>query len=100
MDEAIENYDCNILYHPSKANVVADTLIRKSIGSLAHIAEVRRPSIRELQELEVSGVCLEISKSGAFLAHIRAKSFLSDQIRESQMEDWILSKSWTRYETE
>lgn len=27
-------YDCEILYHPGKANVVADTLSRKSMSAL------------------------------------------------------------------
>ena len=34
--ELLKDYDCQILYHPGKANVVADALSRKSMGSLAH----------------------------------------------------------------
>lgn len=48
--ELLKDYDCTILYHPGKANVMADALSRKSMGSLAHIAEVRRPLIYELHE--------------------------------------------------
>ena len=36
--ELLKDYDCFILYHPGKANVVADALSRKSVGSLAHIS--------------------------------------------------------------
>ena len=32
--ELIKDYDCVIDYHPGKANVVADTLSRKSIKTL------------------------------------------------------------------
>ena len=39
------NSDCDILYHPGKANVVAEALSRKSSGSLAHISMERRPVI-------------------------------------------------------
>ena len=37
--ELLKDYDITILYHPGKANVVADALRRKagSMGSLAHL---------------------------------------------------------------
>lgn len=90
--ELLKDYDCNILYHPGKVNMVADALSRKSIGILAYIVEVRRPLIQELQELEASGVCFEISDSNVFLAHIRAKLSLFDQIRLSQAKEPELDK--------
>ena len=49
--EVLKDYDCSILYHPGKANVVADALSRKSADSLAHINIDRRPIIKELHEL-------------------------------------------------
>ena len=49
--ELLKDYDCSILYHRDKANVVADVLSRKSAGSLAHIGTGRRPIIKELHEL-------------------------------------------------
>ena len=36
--ELLKDYDCSILYHPGKANVVVDALSRKSVDSLAHIS--------------------------------------------------------------
>ena len=54
--ELLKYYDCSILYHPGKANVVADTLNRKSAGSLAHISIERRPIIKELHELIDQGL--------------------------------------------
>ena len=35
--ELLKDYDFQILYHPGEANMVADALSRKSMGSLAHI---------------------------------------------------------------
>ncbi|WMV38514.1 hypothetical protein MTR67_031899 [Solanum verrucosum] len=34
--ELLKDYDMSILYHPGKANVVADALSRLSMGSTAH----------------------------------------------------------------
>ena len=32
--DVVKDYDCEILYHPGKVNVVADSLSHKSAGSL------------------------------------------------------------------
>ena len=52
----LKDYDCSILYHPGKANVVVDALSRKSAGSLAYISTKRRPIIKELHELIDQGL--------------------------------------------
>ena len=49
--ELLKDYDCSILYHLSKINVVADAMSRKSAGNLAHISTERRPIIKELHGL-------------------------------------------------
>ena len=36
--EYLEDYDFTLHFHPGKANVVADTLSRKSLGVLASAA--------------------------------------------------------------
>ena len=60
--ELLKDYDCSILYHRDKANVVADVLSRKSAGSLAHIGTGRRPIIKELHELIEQGLRLKVTK--------------------------------------
>ena len=66
--ELLTEYDCDILYHSGKANVVADALSRKSSGSIAHINVEKRPLIQELHELVDQGLMIKISISGGLLA--------------------------------
>ncbi|KAI3734185.1 hypothetical protein L6452_13649 [Arctium lappa] len=39
--ELLSDYDCEILYHPGKANVVADALSRKKHGEIAEVVAFR-----------------------------------------------------------
>ena len=71
--EILKDYDCDILYHSGKANVVAYALSRKSSGSLAHISVEKRPLIQELYELVDQGLMMKISRSGGLLAQFRAE---------------------------
>lgn len=82
--ELLKDYDCTILYHLRKANVVVDALSRKSIGSLAHIALVRMPLIKELHKLEESEVQFEIIETGSLLAHVQARSSLVERVEKAQ----------------
>ncbi|WMV55094.1 hypothetical protein MTR67_048479 [Solanum verrucosum] len=50
--ELLKDYECAILYHPGKANVVTDALSQKSMGSLAHLTLTRRPLAREIHKLK------------------------------------------------
>ena len=90
--ELLKDYDCRILYHPGKANVVADALSRKSMGSLAHMTAVRRPLVQEIHKLQQHGVRFEISESGSFLAHIQSHSILIEKIKSTQHLDPKLHK--------
>ena len=60
--ELLKDYDCDILYHPGKANVVADALSRKSSSSLAHISVEKRPLIQELHKLVDQGLKMKINR--------------------------------------
>ena len=61
--ELLKDYDCDILYHPDKANMVVDTLNRKSSGSLVHIYVEKRPLIQELHQLVDQGLMMKIHRS-------------------------------------
>ena len=90
--ELLKDYDCMILYHLGKANVVGFALSKKPMGSLAHIVEVRRPIVKEFQDLVTSGVRFEVTFTKSLLAHVHDHSTLVDTIKATQCEDPHLRK--------
>ena len=82
--ELLKDYDITILYHPGKANVVADALSRKvgNMGSLAHLQVSRRPLAREVQTLANDFMRLEVNEKGGFLAFVEARYYFLDKIKE------------------
>ena len=87
--ELLKDYDITILYHPGKANVVADALSRKagSMGSLAHLQASRRPLAREVQTLANDLMRLEVNEKGGLLACVEARSSFLDKIKGRQFDD-------------
>ena len=87
--ELLKDYDITILYHPGKANVVADALSRKAgrIGSLAQLQASRRPLSREVQILANDLMRLEVNEKGGFLARVEARSSFLDKIKGKQFID-------------
>ena len=85
--ELLKDYDCTILYHPGKANVVADALNRKSMGSLAYIAVQRRHMVREVRNCLNDGVVLSVTNTGTMLAHVQVRSSLVEEVKQLQQED-------------
>ena len=92
--ELLMDYDITILYHPGKANVVADALSRKagSMGSLAHLQVSRRPLAREIQTLTNDFMRLEVNEKGGFLASVETRSSFLDKIKGKQFDDEKLSR--------
>ena len=78
--ELLKDYDCTIDYHPGKANVVADTLSRKSTGSLAYMQTIQLSLMVELREL---GVELGMHVLGTLFASFQLRPILVDQILEA-----------------
>ena len=85
----LKDYDITMLYHPGKANVVADALSRKagSMGSLAHLQVSRRPLAREVQIVDNNFMRLEVNKKGGLFACVEARSSFLDKIKGKQFND-------------
>ena len=85
--ELLKVNDCQILYHPGKANVVADALSRKSMGSLAHISVHKRSIVKELGDLFNMGVQFEVTESQGLVAQFQVRPLLIDEIKANQDKD-------------
>ena len=72
--ELIKDYDCVIDYHPEKANVVADSLSRKSV-----------------QTLRALNAHLSLSDDGTIVAELIAKPNLLNRMLEAQKSDEKIS---------
>ena len=91
--ELLKDYDISILYHPGKANVVANALSRKarSMRSMAHLQVSRRPLAREVQTLANDLMRLEVLEKGGFLACVEERSSFLEKIKGRQFADEKLS---------
>ncbi|XP_070039248.1 uncharacterized protein [Nicotiana tomentosiformis] len=87
--DILKDYDVTILYHPGKANVVADALSRKaaSMGSLAFIPVGEWPLVSDVQTLANQFVRLDISKPIRVLTYTVARSSLFERIRDQQYDN-------------
>jgi hypothetical protein len=87
--ELIKDYDCEINYHPGKANVVVDALSRKSTVELAALGISQPGLIKEL-----TGMGLEVVGEGMpiHLANLMVQSELLARIKAAQLEDLECAK--------
>ncbi|TXG51790.1 hypothetical protein EZV62_024314 [Acer yangbiense] len=82
--ELVKDYDCSINYHPGKANVVADALSRKSLGSSTHLITTENYILRDLEKC---GVMVVTHGQVDYLAHLRVQPNLMDRIKSAQKSD-------------
>lgn len=85
----LADYAHSIPYHPSKANMVVDSLSETtvSMGSLAHLTTEEWPLALYIQSLANKFVLQDISDSSQVVAFIGAQSSLINQIWARQFED-------------
>ncbi|KAA0047446.1 pol protein [Cucumis melo var. makuwa] len=81
--ELVKDYDCEILYHPGKANVVADTLSRKVSHSTALITR-QAPLHRDLERAEIA---VSVGAVTMQLAQLTIQPTLRQKIIDAQSND-------------
>ncbi|RVW93842.1 Retrovirus-related Pol polyprotein from transposon 17.6 [Vitis vinifera] len=82
--ELLKDYDCIIQCHLGKANVVADALNKKSVGSLATIRRCQRLLLGDLRSLQVH---IRVLDSRALVANFRVQPDLVGRIKALQKND-------------
>ena len=65
----LKDYDMSVLYHPDKANVVADALSCMTMGSMSHVEESKKDLVKDVLRLTCLGVRLKDSPNGGFMVH-------------------------------
>ena len=81
---AMKDYDIDILYHPGKANVVADALSRWSMGSVYHVEDGKKELVRDVHRLAHLGVRLVDSNDGRVLVQKGSVSSLVHDVKVNQ----------------
>ena len=72
----LKDYDRSVLYHPIKANVLADVLSRTTMGSVSHIDEANKDLVKDFHRLSRLGVRLEDSPNGGFISIITSSHLM------------------------
>ncbi|KAA0045456.1 pol protein [Cucumis melo var. makuwa] len=84
--ELVKDYDCEILYHPGKANVVADPLSRKVSHSTALITR-QAPLHRNFERAEIE---VSVGAVTSQLAQLTVQPNLRQKIIDAQSNDLYL----------
>jgi hypothetical protein len=81
--EFLKDYDFTLLYHPGKANVVADALSRKAI----HVSTMMAKELELIEKFRDLNLDVKLSKGKIFLGMIKVSSGLMEDIRQQQAND-------------
>ncbi|TYK19664.1 retrotransposon protein, putative, Ty3-gypsy subclass [Cucumis melo var. makuwa] len=86
--ELVKYYDCEILYHPSKANVVANAVSRK-VSHSATLITKQPPLLRDFERVEIAVSVGEVTSQ---LAQLSVQLNLRQRIIITQVNDPCLVK--------
>ncbi|KAL0537650.1 hypothetical protein IC582_026633 [Cucumis melo] len=93
--ELVKDYDCEILYHPGKANVVVDALSRKVAHSAALIIK-QVPLFRDFEKAEIA---VSVGEVASQLAQLSVQPTLRQRIIVAQLNDPYLVEKRRLVET-
>ncbi|WMV14114.1 hypothetical protein MTR67_007499 [Solanum verrucosum] len=74
----------SVLYHPGKANVVANAFSQLSMGSIAHIEDGKKELVRVVHRLARLGVKLFDSTKGGVMVQNGSESSFVDDVKFKQ----------------
>lgn len=80
----LKEYDMSVLYHPRKANVVADALSHMTMGSVSHVDEGKKDPVKDVHRLSRLGVILDDSLNGGFMDYHNSESSLVVEVNSKQ----------------
>ncbi|KAL5550615.1 hypothetical protein UlMin_000791 [Ulmus minor] len=85
--ELVKDYDCEILYHPGKANCVADALSRKSTATGVQEFD---PQLLRVKERVLEGKEAEFSVSTDGVLHYKGRLCIPD---DAEIKEQLLSEA-------
>lgn len=83
----MKDYDMSVLYHPGKANVVIDTLIRLPMGSVSHVEDGKKKLVQVVHQLTRLGFSLVDLAEASVWVQNSSKSSLVFEVKEKQDRD-------------
>ena len=89
--ELLKDYDMSVLYHPDKADVVADALSRLSMVSVAHLEEGKKELAHDVHYFAKLGVMLLDSAKGSTMMQNSFESSLVLEVKRSKIRILVWS---------
>ncbi|KAH0636311.1 hypothetical protein KY290_036738 [Solanum tuberosum] len=87
--ELLKDYNMSVLYHPDKAESVANALSRLSMASTSYVEKYMKELAKDVHRLAILGVRLMESNEGGVVVMNGAGSSLVSEVKEKQDQDPI-----------